>query len=148
MSDTNAVPTGQRDSSPGPRDDSRDVASRRLLRTLVTGNVTWVFLALIIVMAFFTAAAPGKFLTANDLSLISQTTAPFLLMAIGQTFVIITAGIDLSVGFVLVLSGVVAGEYYLSHGGANAGIGTIWIGALIGLAIGAGFGALQGILVA
>ena len=148
MSDTGAVQTGQRDSSPGPRDDSRDVASRRLLRRLVTGNVTWVFLALIIEMAYFTAAAPGKFLTANDLSLISQTAAPFLLMAIGQTFVIITAGIDLSVGFVLVLSGVVAGEYYLSHGAANASTGTIWIGAVIGLAVGAGWGLLQGILVA
>jgi ribose transport system permease protein len=148
VSDTGAVQTGRRDSSPGPRDDFRDAASRRLLRRLVTGNVTWVFLAVIIEMAYFTAAAPGKFLTANDLSLISQTAAPFLLMAIGQTFVIITAGIDLSVGFVLVLSGVVAGEYYLSHGAANAGTGTIWIGAVIGLAVGAGWGLLQGILVA
>ena len=34
-------------------------------------------------------------------------------MAVGETFVILTAGIDLSVGFVLVLSGVVAGEYYV-----------------------------------
>jgi ribose transport system permease protein len=69
-------------------------------------------------------------------------------MAIGETFVIITAGIDLSVGFVLVLSGVVAGEYYLSNGGANAGVGTIWVGAIIGLATGAAFGALQGFAVA
>jgi len=116
-------------------------------RTLAAGE-TWVFAALIILMAIFTGLAPGKFLTVNNLSLNAQTTAPFLLMAIGETFVIITAGIDLSVGFVLVLCGVVAGEYYLSNGGPNAGVGTIWIGAILGLATGAAFGAIQGIAVA
>jgi ribose transport system permease protein len=69
-------------------------------------------------------------------------------MAIGETFVIITAGIDLSVGFVLVLTGVVAGEYYLHNGAANASVGTIWIGAILGMATGAAFGALQGVAVA
>jgi ribose transport system permease protein len=116
-------------------------------RTLAAGE-TWVFAALVILMAVFTRLAPGKFLTLNDLSLNAQTTAPFLLMAIGETFVIITAGIDLSVGFVLVLCGVVAGEYYLSNGGPNAGVGTIWVGAILGLATGAAFGALQGVAVA
>jgi ribose transport system permease protein len=99
-------------------------------------------------MAIFTGLAPGKFLTTSDLSLISQTTAPFLVMAIGETFVILTAGIDLSVGFVLVLSGVVAGEYYAHNGGANASVGTIWIGVLIGLATGGAFGVIQGLAVA
>jgi ribose transport system permease protein len=116
-------------------------------RTLAAGE-TWVFAALIIMMAIFTGLAPGKFLTTNDLSLISQTTAPFLVMAIGETFVILTAGIDLSVGFVLVLSGVVAGEYYVHNGGASAGTGTVWIGVLIGLATGGAFGLLQGVAVA
>jgi ribose transport system permease protein len=120
---------------------------RMVRRTLAAGE-TWVFAALIVLMAIFTGLAPGKFLTINDLSLNAQTTAPVLLMAIGETFVIITAGIDLSVGFVLVLSGVVAGEYYLNNGGANAGTGTIWIGAILGLATGAAFGALQGLAVA
>jgi ribose/xylose/arabinose/galactoside ABC-type transport system permease subunit len=120
---------------------------RLVRRTLVRGEA-WVFAALIVMMACFTGLAPGKFLTVNDLSLNAQTTAPFLLMSIGETFVIITAGIDLSVGFVLVLCGVVAGEYYLSHGGANASVGTIWVGAILGLATGAAFGALQGIAIA
>ena len=105
-----------------------------LVRRMLAAGETWVFAALIILMAIFTGLAPGKFLTLNDLSLNAQTTAPFLLMSVGETFVIITAGIDLSVGFVLVLSGVVAGEYYLSNGGPNAGAGTIWVGAIFGLA--------------
>lgn len=122
--------------------------SPRLVRRTLAAGETWVFAALVILMAIFTGLAPGKFLTINDLSLNAQTTAPYLLMAVGETFVIITAGIDLSVGFVLVLSGVVAGEYYLSNGGTNAGTGTIWIGAILGMASGAAFGALQGIAVA
>ena len=116
-------------------------------RTLAAGE-TWVFAALIIVLAIFTGLSPGKFLTLSNLSLTAQTTAPFLVMAVGQTFVIITAGIDLSVGFALVLSGVVAGEFYVSNGGASASAGTIWLGAFIGVATGAAFGALQGLAIA
>jgi ribose transport system permease protein len=116
-------------------------------RTLAAGE-TWVFAALIVMMAIFTGLAPGKFLTLNDLSLNAQTAAPFLVMAIGETFVIITAGIDLSVGFVLVLAGVVAGEYYVHNGGASAGVGTVWIGVVIGLATGGAFGVIQGLAVA
>lgn len=116
-------------------------------RALAAGE-TWVFAALIIVFVIFWALAPGKFATASNLSLTAQTTAPFLIMAVGETFVIITAGIDLSVGFVLVLAGVVAGEFYLGNGGASASAGTVWLGALIGVATGAAFGAMQGIAVA
>jgi ribose transport system permease protein len=119
-----------------------------ITRRVLAAGETWVFGALIILMAIFTGLSPGKFLTLNNLSLTSQTTAPFLVMAIGETFVIITAGIDLSVGFVLVLTGVVADEYYLHHGATLASVGTIWIGVLIGLATGAVFGALQGAAVA
>jgi ribose transport system permease protein len=119
-----------------------------LTRRMLAAGETWVFAALVILMAVFTGLAPGKFLTINDLSLNAQTTAPFLVMAIGETFVIITAGIDLSVGFVLVLTGVVAGEYYLHNGAANASVTTIWIGAILGMATGATFGALQGVAIA
>jgi ribose transport system permease protein len=141
----------RRTPTPGePGSPAKAAAARGplLLRRTLAAGETWVFAALVIMMAIFTGLAPGKFLTLSDLSLNAQTTAPFLLMAVGETFVIITAGIDLSVGFVLVLSGVVAGEYYLSNGGPNAGVGTIWVGAILGLATGAAFGALQGIAVA
>jgi len=125
-----------------------DGGAGRLGRRVLAAGETWVFAALVILMAIFTGLAPGKFLTLNDLSLTAQTTAPFLVMAIGETFVIITAGIDLSVGFVLVLTGVIAGEFYLHNGGANASVGTIWLGAIIGMAAGAAFGGLQGVAVA
>ena len=122
--------------------------SPRVLRRALAAGETWVFAALVILILTFTGLAGTKFLSLNDFSLNAQTTAPFLVMAVGETFVIITAGIDLSVGFVLVLCGVVAGEFYLSNGGPNAGVGTIWLGAILGLLTGAGFGAMQGIAVA
>ncbi|MBV9793847.1 MAG: ABC transporter permease [Actinobacteria bacterium] len=150
MTDTNATAdagtAGPGHPEPPAERASFDVV--RLLKRTFTTNESWTFIVLIVLMAVFTGLAPGKFLTTSDLSLISQTTAPFLVMAIGETFVILTAGIDLSVGFVLVLSGVVAGEYYVHNGGANAGIGTIWVGVLIGLVTGAAYGALQGFMVA
>jgi ribose transport system permease protein len=127
---------------------SSESGTRRLLGRTVSAGETWVFAALIVMMAVFTGLSPGKFLTLNNFSLTAQTTAPYLLMAVGETFVIITAGIDLSVGFVLVLSGVVAGEYYLHNGGTNAGVGTIWVGAILGIATGTVFGALQGVSIA
>jgi ribose transport system permease protein len=108
----------------------------------------WTLLALVALCIVFTAEAPGKFDTLNDFSLIAQDAAWFLVMAVGQTFVIITAGIDLSVGSVLVLAGVVADLWCIHHGGTNSGWGTIGVGCLLGLATGLGWGALQGVLVA
>ncbi|MEP7022427.1 MAG: ABC transporter permease [Actinomycetota bacterium] len=116
-------------------------------RTIATSEA-WTLLALVILLVFFSVKAPGKFFTLNDFSLIGQNAAPLLVMAVGQTFVILTAGIDLSVGSVLVLSGVTTDLYCIHHGGPNAGWGVIVIGAVIGLATGTGWGLLQGFLVA
>ena len=122
----------------------------RLARRAAIANETWTLLALAVLMAAFTAAKPGIFLTAGNLESIAKNAAPILVMAIGQTFVILTAGIDLSVGAVLVLSGVVAGEYYQAQpgSGANAGWGVILLGIVGGLAAGCAFGAIQGLMVA
>jgi ribose transport system permease protein len=152
MTDTNAAAdsgtAGTGAGAPAPRPAQKPSGLGRLLKRTLTENESWTFIALIVLMAVFTGLAPGKFLTTSDLSLISQGAAPFLVMAVGETFVILTAGIDLSVGFVLVLSGVVAGEYYIHAGGANAGLGAVWLGVLIGLATGTGYGVLQGFMVA
>jgi ribose transport system permease protein len=127
---------------------SAAVTGRQVLRRLGTANETWTMGALLILMVFFTVKAPGKFLTLTDLGFIATNSATLLVLAVGQTFVILTAGIDLSVGLVLVLSGVVAGEYYQHNGGAAAGLGTVWVGILIGLATGGAWGVMQGFLVA
>ena len=52
---------------------------------------TWTLLALVILIVVFTVKAPGKFLTLKDFSLMGQNSAPLLVMAVGETFVILTA---------------------------------------------------------
>jgi erythritol transport system permease protein len=72
------------------------------------------FIALFAVLLFFTFAAPNFLSTAN-LVLMSKHVALNAFLAIGMTFVIITGGIDLSVGSIVGLCGMVAGGLIL-HG--------------------------------
>jgi ribose transport system permease protein len=136
--------------NPGGGDDDAPMTAGRALGRLLSANEAWTLIALVVIMVYFSIAAPGKFLTTGDLSNISANAAPLLVMAIGQTYVILTAGIDLSVGSVLVFAGVVAGEYYQHQpgSGANAGWGVIVLGMLIAVAVGLAFGAVQGFVIA
>jgi ribose transport system permease protein len=121
---------------------------RRLAGRFAGASETWLLLALVILIVVFTVKAPGKFLTLTDFSLIGQDAAWLLVMAVGETFVIISGGIDLSVGSLLVLAGVMTDLYCIHHGGANASWAAIVVGCLVGLATGCAWGALQGFLVA
>jgi ribose transport system permease protein len=69
-----------------------------------------------------------------------------LVLAVGMTYVIITAGIDLSVGAVLVFSGVVSAKFMSAVGGDNWG--TILAGLAAALGSGLAWGVLNGFLVA
>jgi len=64
-------------------------------------------LALIVIVAAFTIAQPAFLKPENLVGLVRQT-AMVGIMAVAMTFVIMTGGIDLSVGPVLALSGLVA----------------------------------------
>jgi ribose transport system permease protein len=120
----------------------------RVLRRLGAAQESWTFGVLLLLVAFFTIAAPHTFLTAFDLTQIATNAAIYLVLGVGMTFVVIVAGIDLSVGSVLVLAAVLSGEYTLHHGGATSGWGTIAVSSLIALGTGLVWGALQGWLVA
>jgi erythritol transport system permease protein len=65
-------------------------------------------IALIAVFAFFSVTAPN-FLTIGSLLIVGKHVAINAYLAIGMTFVILTAGIDLSVGSIVGLCGIVAG---------------------------------------
>jgi erythritol transport system permease protein len=66
------------------------------------------FIALIILLVAFSFIAPN-FLSYNSLSSIGKHVALYGILAIGMTFVIITGGIDLSVGSIVGLVGMIAG---------------------------------------
>ena len=64
----------------------------------------WILGVLVVIVVFFSVAAGSKFLSAVNFSLISQNVAVWAVLGVGMTFVIITSGIDLSIGSVLVFS--------------------------------------------
>ncbi|OHC44042.1 MAG: sugar ABC transporter permease [Rhodobacteraceae bacterium GWE1_64_9] len=101
------------------------------------------FIALILVFVFFSIAAPN-FLSAANMVIMSKHVALNAFLAIGMTFVIISGGIDLSVGSIVGLCGMVAGWLVLY--GVDLGLG--WsiqfntleiclIVMLVGMAVGA-----------
>ena len=81
-----------------------------------------------------------RFLNPANLSLITQQVAVVGTLAIAQTLIILTAGIDLSVGAVMVLSSMVIAQTTV-QAGLPAPVG-LFLGLLVGLAAGALNGAL------
>jgi ribose transport system permease protein len=75
------------------------------------------FVALGVVMLLFASLLPGQFLSAYNLKTVATQTVIVGLCAIGMTFVIVSGGIDLSVGSSIALSSVVT-ALMLRHGSA------------------------------
>jgi fructose transport system permease protein len=67
-------------------------------------------IVLLIGTAIFTFAAPGKFLSPLNLSVVLQQVTIVAMLGMAQTLVILTAGIDLSVGLIMILCHVVMGR--------------------------------------
>jgi fructose transport system permease protein len=99
------------------------------------------FIVLLAALAAFALASP-RFLQPSNLSLIFQQVSIVGSLAIGQTLIILTAGIDLSVGAIMILVTMVIGSL-AGHVGLPG-----WLSLLIGLGVGAGAGFANGVLVA
>jgi ribose transport system permease protein len=112
----------------------------------VTGSSTWIGLILAGLIIVFSASEYDSFVSASNARNVATDAAVLLVLAVGMTYVIITAGIDLSVGAVLVFSGVVAAKLMNSVGGN--GWGTILLGLAAALGSGFAWGFLNGFLVA
>jgi erythritol transport system permease protein len=106
-------------------------------------------LVLVLLVALFAVLTPD-FLTPNNLSILSKHVAIFAILAVGMTFVVLTGGIDLSVGSVAGLGGMVAG--YVITQGVNLSGAVHYPNALVAvlacLGISLVVGALNGWLVA
>ena len=95
---------------------------------------------LIISVIVFTTLNP-RFLTPNSIGLLLQQTAIIAALAVGQTLIILTAGIDLSVGAIAVLSMMVMAT--LAKDGGMNGV----VALFIGLALATLAGLVNGLLV-
>jgi ribose transport system permease protein len=111
------------------------------LRQLASSYRTEISIAVaIVVLELVLGIFVPNALTMGNFSDIAQATAPLIIMAIGVLLVVITGGIDLSVGSVFSLVGMVTG--LVMNSGYSSTIGTI-----CGLLVGCLFGAINGFLV-
>jgi ribose transport system permease protein len=118
--------------------------SSRVIRQLRSG-IGPLFAALVIICVVLSFASP-EFLTTSTLTNIMVQVSVVGIAAVGGTFVIITSGIDLSVGSLVALTGMVAATLMAGSTPDNIGLGLA--GLAIALAVGAGVGALNGFAVA
>lgn len=100
-------------------------------------------IVLVLLVAFFSSIS-SYYLTTGNLLMMAKHVSITAIMAIGMTFVILTAGIDLSVGAVAGLAGMIVGGL-LYEGFAFAGV-TVWFSAPACLAIGILVGVLCGLI--
>ncbi len=113
---------------------------------LILGNSTvWIFAILILIVVGFTAYEPNAFPTVSNFRNIATDASVLLILAVGETFVIITAGIDLSVGSVLLFGGVLSAKVMASIGGDSTGV--ILAGLVVALAGGLAWGVFNGVVI-
>ena len=96
--------------------------------------------ALVLACAFF-GMRSDRFLTGDNLSIVLQQVMVVGVIAVGQTLIILTAGVDLSCGMVMALGGIVMTTLAVEHG--------VPVPVAIGCGIGAttAFGLVNGLLV-
>ncbi|GMA59263.1 ribose ABC transporter membrane protein [Alicyclobacillus sacchari] len=95
----------------------------------------------LVLLVLILSITSQQFLTVSNLLDVLLQTSVNALLAIGMTFVILTAGIDLSVGSTLALTSALAAEWMV--GGTNP-----WLAGIAALCIGGVAGAFNGVLVA
>jgi ribose/xylose/arabinose/galactoside ABC-type transport system permease subunit len=101
----------------------------------------WTVIPAFVVLLVVFGLISDVFLTGDNIESVLAASAVLIVLAIGQTFAVATAGIDLSMGSVLTLAGVVLGQLY-SHGRS------IWLGILAAVLVGAAVGFLNGFVIA
>jgi ribose transport system permease protein len=134
-----------------PSSRSRDTGRRLILA--VSRVWAWVFLfgmiAFFTVSVSITSDGAINFLTVKNAEITLMTITSVVLMGLGQTFVIISGGIDLSVGWVMGLSSVVSAKVavILFEGGAGQWESVV-AGFAAALAVAALFGLVNGTIIA
>jgi ribose transport system permease protein len=136
------VPVETAEFTPSPE----EAEPRAALAGLMAATSTWIFLVLVVIIAIFSALDFDSFASVFNLRNIMIDASSLLIIAVGMTFVIITSGIDLSVGSVLVFSQVVA-SLLMREMGAE-GMGVILAGLGSGLLAGTAWGLFNGVLIA
>jgi len=123
----------------------------KLIKTLqIDTRLLGMIGAFIVISLVFHVATGGTFLTPRNLFTLTLQTASVAVMATGMVFVIVTRNIDLSIGSLLGIVGMLMGVIQVQILPDIVGFGSpsIWIITVtIGILLGAGIGAFQGWLI-
>jgi len=122
-------------------DEQRLSPLQRLQRFLHLYPTTVPFVVLLLGILLGLAVNPARFPAASNISTVLTQVMVTGILAIGQTLVILTAGIDLSIGVIMVISSVVMGRLAVIDG-----VPTI-LAFPLGVIIGTAFGLLNGGLI-
>jgi rhamnose transport system permease protein len=122
---------------------SRVSPVRRALTTVLRSREMSVAAVLLAVIVFATLKSDSFLFSSNGWRDLLLTPSILILLAVGQTVVIITRNVDLSVGSILALTAYLTGKLFIDHPGLP-----IVVVFLAGIALGALLGLVNGVLVA
>jgi ribose/xylose/arabinose/galactoside ABC-type transport system permease subunit len=130
--------------SPGPELKSVQTADKTnqvldLIKRVFRGRETGIALVVLAIVVYLSLAT-DTFFTASNLAVVSRQISLSAVIAMGMTLVILTGGIDLSVGSVVAITSVILGLTMVRWGMP------IWISILIGILMGAVIGLINGTL--
>jgi ribose transport system permease protein len=124
---------------------STSMGGSPLIHRLMASQAFWVLMAVVVICIGMTIDQGPIFFTERNFFNITRNFSFIAIMALGQTAVIITAGIDLGVGSVMGLAGIVLGLMMTPEVGYGLGF---WPAAAIALAVAAACGLVNGVLIA
>jgi ribose/xylose/arabinose/galactoside ABC-type transport system permease subunit len=105
------------------------------------------FVSLLLVLVALSILSPAQFLTVDNLLNVLRRSSVNAIIAVGMTAVIISGGIDLSVGSMLALAGMAGAWTMLKGNAAPLSTGAMWLGSLAGIVTGTLCGLLNGTLI-
>jgi ribose transport system permease protein len=126
-------------------DDDDDEYRAPWWAALVGGSARWIGGILLALVVLFAALEPSTFVSVANARNLGNDAAILLVLAVGETFVTVLAGIDLSCGSILVFAGVISAKAMNAMGGNDWGV--IIVGLIVALGCGFGWGLINGFLV-
>ena len=133
--------TAQPDLADRLRREQRSESTLNRIQHVLHANPILGPLAVLVVAIIAFAIVNGRFLSAANLGLVLQQVTVIATLALGQTLIILTAGIDLSAGAIAVFSSIL-----MANMAAKLGVPGV-LAIIIGLILGTAMGAINGLLV-
>ena len=136
------TPAPQSEETTPPPSSWRNRLLQHGIEAIRTSPAGWIAIVLVLLVAYFAIANPNEFASVANIRNIVTNSATLVVLGVGMTFVLASGGIDLSIGSVVVFSGVVSAKTMSSLGD---GIGSMLVGFLVSVIAGAAWGAVNGL---